>query len=181
MNRKEYRSYHGLTELDQSDFLSLLAAGEKDFSLCFIPSAGKLENLSLEGCLFDGSYVSEVTAINCEFSGVSFKGASVYGEFEGCQFDGSVFDEGLFECRFRDCTLANCSCIRTKFKKGYIISSIIDKLDLRNALFNDMWAAGCSIKEPCIGIPSYTQGGATCDEVARAKERFFRELLLGAV
>lgn len=180
MNRKAYRSYHGLTELDQSDFLSLLAAGEKDFSLCFIPSAGKLENLSLEGCLFDGSYV-EVTAINCEFSGASFKGASVYGTFEGCQFNGSVFDEGTFGCRFRDCTLSNCSLICSRFKNGYIASSIIDKLDLRNALFDGTWAGGCSIKEPCMGIPSYTQGGATCDEVAWAKERFFRELLLGAV
>lgn len=180
MNRELYRTYHGLTELDNAQFLDLVAAGEKDFSHCFIPEAGKLENVSFDSCDFTGSYISDMTAINCEFRNTTFVQASVYGYFKGCTFQNSHFTDSHLAMRIDGCSLLECTFIRARWKNGYMRTSNINSLELTDAVFDGTWAKDCTIEVPCKGRPDYTQGGATRDEVENAKIKFFTELRLGA-
>lgn len=176
MERSNYKNYEGRTELSKKEFLELLEAGETDFSSCFLPEIGEVKNRSFSGVCFDNSYLADIRAAGCDFTGASFVGASVYGDFSRCDFSNASFEAGHISSTFSLCQFFHTSFERAHFRGRYFFLSKFRAVLMDGAAFDGTWCKMCSVIEPCIGTISYTQGGATEEEVEIAKASFFKEL-----
>ena len=175
MNRDMYENYEGRTVLSTAQFLELVERGEKNFSKVFLPDNEEIENVTFDNCSFEGSYLY-MRFTDCIFKNCSFNRVSMYGNIEGSVFETCTFEKAHLSVRINESSITNCTFADSRWKNGYIKQTTLKDVDISNLLFDGTWAGKCIIETPLKGIPLYTQGGATRNEMLYSKKRLFEEL-----
>ncbi len=175
MNRDMYENYEGRTVLSTAQFLELVERGEKNFSNIFIFDNEGVENITFDNCSFEGSYLY-MKFKGCTFINSSFSEVFMDGDIKSSVFEACTFEKAHLSIRINESLITNCSFADSRWKNGYIMQTTLKDVDVSNALFNSTWAGKCIIETPLKGIPLYTQGGATRNEMLYSKKRLFEEL-----
>ena len=167
-----------MVTMNKGEFIMKFAQGERVFHDVLFPD-NCFQDLDLSDVDFTGSYFMNLCVKNQDLSGINLSNATIYdGDMFDCNIRGGNFSNSSIHARFTGCNLedANFSC--ASFHDGYIRKCILSNADLRLVSFNGTWVGDIQYTKPLkkgYSI-SYTQGGATSEEVDTSRKRLFRYL-----
>ena len=167
-----------MVTMNKGEFIMKFAQGERVFHDVLFPD-NCFQDLNLSGVDFAGCSFMNLCVKKQNLSGINLSNATIYdGDMADCNIRGGNFSNSSIHARFTGCNLedANFSC--ASFHDGYIRKCILSNADLRLVSFNGTWVGDIQYTKPLkkgYSI-SYTQGGATSEEVDTSRKRLFRYL-----
>ena len=167
-----------MKKMNKGEFIMKFAQGERVFHDVLFPD-NCFQDLDLSDVDFAGCYFMNLCVKNQDLSRINLSNATIYdGDMVDCNIRGGNFSNSSIHARFTGCNLedANFSC--ASFHDGYIRKCILSNADLRLVSFNGTWVGDIQYTKPLkkgYSI-SYTQGGATSEEVDASRKRLFRYL-----